>query len=627
MARWSIPNDGLVIDITETPKRFEHDRIFIDLELFSEAHGAKFEGDQDCRVDKVISDKVQCLFDQFLIEFLKEMHAHNSFRPIPPMLGNGQPVNLKTLFLVVIGKGGYDVVSKKNLWNLVAEKFGLGLNIGSSAKLIYSKYLGTLETWLINVSEGKVLGCSLMDGAINFDRQLMTGLQAKIKRLLSEWCKLFDTNGVESKVQDSTFVGLDMSRNSFNIDDTKTLKEFDRMKITAKKLVNALDIGDSSNNNRVNNVPNLSNRGKGFDNDDDVLILDPSTVKKENYGRKRKRKSMQEMLCWVTSIAKNPRDLIACPILERSKWSSQSNEEVKKQVLLFREAVFVKRNFESSKEHNDWQGIKMHPCMYEDHSRTTCNVKERLKCENRRLSCEKSISIVPVSSKISIGTLSDSKNTQSPLIDHKDQVEKTTLLSFDKCSKITVPLGPSHQALVPEWTGVIFESDPKWLGTQIWPSKSVNHHRQVIQRDPSGKGRNDFCNCQVPGSVECLKFHIVENRDKIKLELDVAFYQWNFHKVGEQVSHHWTYEEEKKFKNALRANLQSRKKCHWDHIFRSYPKKKREDLVSYYFNVFVLRRRRQQNQYSPNNIDSDDDGLESEPPIKAKAIRSVVMKK
>ncbi|XP_028770440.1 AT-rich interactive domain-containing protein 1-like [Neltuma alba] len=646
MARWSIPDDRIITDFGDNPKKFEHAGVYIDVNLFSKAHGAKSEREQDYRGVKVKYDGVKFSFDQFLIDFLKEIHAHNSFRPIPPMLGNGQLVDLKTLFLIVIGKGGYDAVSKNNLWNLVAEKSGLGANIGSSAKLIYCKYLDILEIWLIKVSKGRVLGYSLIDDRINFDRQLVK-LQDKIRRLLSDYIsqdrgdkispihdfkskydflngsKLFDTDRVKSNAQDGGFLGLDMPRNLCNIDDAITLKESSGRKIIAEKPVNAIDAGDSSHNNEANNnVHSLPNGDKGFDNDDDVLILDPSSVNKENFGRKRKRKSMQEMLCWVTSIAKNPCDPIVFSTFERSKWSSQSEEEIKKQVLLFREAVFMKRNFESSKEQDDCQGMRMHPSMHDDHPGTTCNPREKLKCSNNRLPRKNAAPVVPVSSKIPIGTEDDSKNTQSPLIE--DRGEKKALA---KCSTLTIPVGPTHQASVPDWTGMTSKSDPKWLGTRIWPLKGVNRHRLLDQRDPIGKGRNDFCKCQVPGSVECVKLHIVENREKVKLELDVAFYQWNFDKVGEEVSRYWTYEEEKKFKDGLKSNLPSRKKSLWDRMFKSFPKKSREDLVNYYFNVFVLRCRRFQNRHSPNNIDSDDDESASEPLIKSKATHSLARKK
>jgi hypothetical protein len=62
------------------------------------------------------------------------------------MLGSEQTLDLYKLFMVVKDKGGYDVVCKNELWDLVGEEYGLGVKVGSSVKLVYSKYLSGLET-------------------------------------------------------------------------------------------------------------------------------------------------------------------------------------------------------------------------------------------------------------------------------------------------------------------------------------------------------------------------------------------------------------------------------------------------------------------------------------------------
>lgn len=348
MARGSIPNDGLIIDLDDPPQKTEQAKIYIDLDQYSdseEAQEAKVEREQDYRIVKTISNDGHCSFDQFLVDFWKETSTQDIIRPIPPMLGDGQPVDLKTLFLLVIGKGGYDAVTKNYLWDFVAEKFGIAVNIGSSAKLIYWKYLSTLEIWLIKVSDARVLGYNLIgDDGVKFGSQLME-LQAEIKRILLDYITP-NTTGGKSKVQD----GLDMAGNLYNTDGT--------IKMLAMKLMNALDVGSSSNTNEENNVrmARLSNEDglKEGDNDDnDVMILDPSSVNKENFGRKRKRKSMQELLCWLTNIAKNPSDPRVCSILDRSKWSPQTNEEVQRQIMLFRGAVLTKRKAAPNHQHEN----------------------------------------------------------------------------------------------------------------------------------------------------------------------------------------------------------------------------------------------------------------------------------
>lgn len=226
----------------------------------------------------------------------------------------------------------------------------------------------------------------------------------------------------------------------------------------------------------------------------------------------------------------------------------------------------------------------MHPSMYDEIAGGFYNLRQRIKCDKRLL--EK-----PASD----GEFSDpSGGAQGDLPD-----------------TVPIPLGPRHQADVPEWTGKTYESDSKWLGTQIWPLKTVNS--RLLEREPIGKGRQDSCGCQVQGSIECVRFHISEKRSKLKLELGVAFYQWNLHKAGEAVGNFWTQHDEKKFKDVVKSNPASLDRCFWDDIFKAFPKNSRENLVSYYFNVYLLQRRAYQNRHTPDNIDSDDDESEYTP--------------
>lgn len=255
------------------------------------------------------------------------------------------------------------------------------------------------------------------------------------------------------------------------------------------------------------------------------------------------------------------------------------------------------------------QNQKMHPSMYDDHLGATYNLRERLKCD-KKLLFGKSASD---SCLETTGILERTSGSHTENSGEKQLLDSSTPTSgLDKCDTVPIPLGPKHQATVPEWSGRTSESDPKWLGTKTWPSNKVNH-RLLIERDPIGKGRQDLCGCQVPDSVECVRFHIAEKRAKVKLELGVAFFQWNFDKMGEEVRQSWTVEEENKFKDVVRSNPPSLERYYWDHIFKSFPKKTREDLVSYYFNVFLLQRRGHQNRHTPDEIDSDDDESEFGP--------------
>lgn len=184
-----------------------------------------------------------------------------------------------------------------------------------------------------------------------------------------------------------------------------------------------------------------------------------------------------------------------------------------------------------------------------------------------------------------------------------------TDVSSDTPREKHVSVGPLFQAEVPVWTGVIFESDSKWLGTRMWPPQDNRQSVSQSGMDPIGKGRQSSCFCRLPGSTDCVRFHIAENRMKLSRELGPLFHRWKFNRMGEEVSLSWTLEEEKRFKLMVKPTSVSINKF-WRNAFKFFPTKNREKLVSYYFNVLVTRRRSYQNRVTPNSIDSDDDEAE-----------------
>lgn len=296
------------------------------------------------------------------------------------MLSNGEPVDLYKLFMVVKEKGGYDAVCKNRLWDLVGEEYGLGVKVGSSVELVYSKYLSTLETWLRNVADSKFPECGLVDDRVNFGKKLREvqadcllddygeeGSGDEIERVCDylDGRKLCGTNRVRGlnpelngakKVQNGGLVDLTMLDHKTNEPSLGNLCSHNY----------AVDILDHLNENKTSAVdisdslPGLSDGGEKCDKNgdgDDVMVLDPSSVDRESFGRKRKRESKSEMLIWLTGTAKNPCDPAVGLLPEKSKWKSYGSEEIWKQVLLFREAVFLKRGSESSSEHPSWQVI------------------------------------------------------------------------------------------------------------------------------------------------------------------------------------------------------------------------------------------------------------------------------
>ncbi|XP_039042553.1 AT-rich interactive domain-containing protein 2-like isoform X1 [Hibiscus syriacus] len=167
---------------------------------------------------------------------------------------------------------------------------------------------------------------------------------------------------------------------------------------------------------------------------------------------------------------------------------------------------------------------------------------------------------------------------------------------------IHVPIGPLFQVEVPEWTGGASESDPKWLGTRVWPSEK-KENKFMIERDRIGKGRQDSCGCHIRDSIQCVRSHVAEKRLKAKLELGFAFYRWKFDKMGEEVAFSWKEEEEKMFSCIGKSNPLSL----WDGSCKHFHNKSREQLVCYYFNVFLLQHKAYRNRVTLRNNNDDDE--------------------
>ncbi|KAL8138495.1 hypothetical protein V2J09_004496 [Rumex salicifolius] len=183
----------------------------------------------------------------------------------------------------------------------------------------------------------------------------------------------------------------------------------------------------------------------------------------------------------------------------------------------------------------------------------------------------------------------------------------SSLSSFNFRKRI--PVGPCFQEDIPEWTGVPAESESKWLGTRIWPPKDKSLV-YALEDDPVHKTTRNHGTREFLGSIECIRTHVSRRRMKLRAELGSVFNSWKFDKMGEDVSTSWTKKEEKKFNDVVRENPWSQGKRFWNEMSKILPTKTRQELVSYYFNVFLLRRRAQQNRHSLSNIDSDDDETE-----------------
>ncbi|GAU19420.1 hypothetical protein TSUD_76640 [Trifolium subterraneum] len=263
------------------------------------------------------------------------------------------------------------------------------------------------------------------------------------------------------------------------------------------------------------------------------------------------------------------------------------------------------------------QKVTMHPVMYEDsvdHQGTMelRRSKRRHISSNCRCTSCNSNSCSANGNKlhcsVNMAAKPDATEKKKSAAKSKSAKKKTSEPSSNEFPVKHVSIGPRFQAEVPQWTGEISESDSKWLGTQVWSVKDDSELATKI--DLVGRGRRGKCSCDIQGSVDYVRFLIAENRMKLKLELGSAFYQLGFDKMGEEVSLQWTADEEKIFKDAMSSNTPSQKKSFWDNPSKYLIEKTRKDVVSYYFNAYIIKLRSYQNRVTPENVDSDNDEIE-----------------
>ncbi|OVA17675.1 ELM2 domain [Macleaya cordata] len=212
----------------------------------------------------------------------------------------------------------------------------------------------------------------------------------------------------------------------------------------------------------------------------------------------------------------------------------------------------------------------------------------------------------------------DSSNELSPKNpkQHKTPRRSLRLLNFigDYLPRLAIPVGPRFQADIPDWTGPVNREnssadaqcnseDSRWLGTKIW---SIEDKNTENSSERIGKGRPYSCSCNSSGSLKCIKLHVFEKRRQLQDDLGPAFFSWRFDEMGEDVSKSWTLKEQKSF-NILVSKSNSFLKP----ALNQLTSKCRKSIVSYYFNVFLLRLMSKQTRLASKIVDSDDDEEEA----------------
>lgn len=213
--------------------------------------------------------------------------------------------------------------------------------------------------------------------------------------------------------------------------------------------------------------------------------------------------------------------------------------------------------------------------------------------------------------------ISNSSNLEEPeQTDNQMPRRSIRLLKFvsDYLPRMTIPVGPSFQADVPDWTGLSDQGNTcgsdgdagssRWLGIRIWPIGGGN-----TETSPRtvGKGRPDSCFCASPGSADCVKHHVHEKSLLLQSDLGPAFFDWKFDEMGEAVTNSWSLKEQKTFQTLMKSNPLSNEAKFWKHAFKCFPNKCRTSIISYYFNVFLPRRISLQTRTPHKQVDTDED--------------------
>ncbi|KAJ4819629.1 ELM2 domain-containing protein [Rhynchospora pubera] len=187
-----------------------------------------------------------------------------------------------------------------------------------------------------------------------------------------------------------------------------------------------------------------------------------------------------------------------------------------------------------------------------------------------------------------------------------------------------IGVGDLFQADVPDWLGPPSDEDrsnyrndsdtARWLGTRLWPQEPVTKHRQKLPRRINDKPMPNYCRCITPGAIACVSYHVSVARNQLKFELSQAFSSLGFDLMGEEVENVFTRDQQMLFYSLERGIIPlSGPKGFWSTAFKHLNTVERRHLVSYFFNVYLLRRVGNQSRLGPaSGIDSDEDNIDDD---------------
>ncbi|KAJ0240402.1 ELM2 domain-containing protein [Hirschfeldia incana] len=166
-----------------------------------------------------------------------------------------------------------------------------------------------------------------------------------------------------------------------------------------------------------------------------------------------------------------------------------------------------------------------------------------------------------------------------------------------------VPVGSNHQASIPECEILAQTNDDvdrKLMGKCIIPMPDSFLCE-------AGEGRKE-CLCPDKDTVRCVRRHIMEAREGLIEAIGYErFTELGMCEMGDEVISLWSEDEEDLFHRVVYSNPVSHGRDFWKQLKATFPSRAMKELVSYYFNVFILRRRATQNRLRTLDVDSDDD--------------------
>jgi len=86
-----------------------------------------------------------------------------------------------------------------------------------------------------------------------------------------------------------------------------------------------------------------------------LMVVDKSAAKEEVSSDESKQRALSRMLCWMAKVSKDPTDPAIGTIPESTEWPFFGDDNCWKQVLLAREALFLKRNLVEHSQRLVWQ--------------------------------------------------------------------------------------------------------------------------------------------------------------------------------------------------------------------------------------------------------------------------------